>query len=174
MAYRRKISGSFKWEDLILPAVIIGAGYFLITKLGGAFTTNISAANDQAAANTTSTVANDLLLAKSSGIAQTLPDSVLSTLANTLYQQLGTSLSPDDPGAVIMSIEQLQTTTDWLRLSQLFGTKSFNTQGAFSLCSWTGMSCTSLDLGSAIKLAMGDNIAAVNAYFANTGINVQL
>jgi hypothetical protein len=145
--------------------------------LGSAFSTGISDNNATATTNTGATAGSDLALALAAGGKQTVSDSQLSSLANTLYNTMSvmnSGYSTPDPGPLIEAVETVQTNVDWLRLVQLFGARSFNTGGMFSLCSWVALGCTNLDLGSALKMALGDNVTSLNTYFSNSGINVQI
>lgn len=157
--------------DLIMGAVVLVGGYFLFTKLfgGGSGTT---ANNNLTTANTTATAAGDIATAKASGGKQTVNDTTLNTLANTLQQQIA---NQDDPSNIVNNVVQVNTLVDWLRLVQLFGTRSFNTGSWYSACNLTGYNCDALDLGSALRAALpADYIANINSYFSDQGINASI
>lgn len=166
----------FDWTKLILPAVLVGGGYWIYTKIkpGPTGTTSNNAITDS---NTANAADEAVKKAQAAGIVQTLDDNTINSLANTLYQQLApiSDQDPVDQTAVRNNVIRVNTQLDWSKLVQSFGSRKFNTGGAFSICSWTGLQCTSLDLGAALKLALDtSHISDINTFFAGQNIPVVL
>jgi hypothetical protein len=68
-------------------------------------------------------------------------------------------------------VTQVNNATDWYRLIQIFGTKKYNSGGAFTTCALTGLGCDSYDLVSLLRLAMpASNLANINTYFSEQNI----
>jgi len=158
--------------DLLMLGIVGVAGYLVYKNFlgGGTGTSSNNTAIDQ---NTASTVANDQAAAAAQGIVQSISDSTLSTLANTLYYEMGNGAAPSD---VVNNVSSVNNYADWLRLVQLYGTKKFDTgTSAFSSCSLLGLGCDSLDLGTTLKTFLpAAYLSNLNSYFSDQGIPVTL
>ena len=168
--------GEVDYSKYILPVGLLVGGYLLYKNFfsGGGVATN----NNVVDQNTANTANADLAKATASGSPQTIADSTLSAIANTLNEQLQKVISSgDDDDTLKMEIRNnvisVNSAADWYKLVTLFGSRKFNTGGDFSVCSWTGLECDSLDLISALKLALDPiNKNVIDSFFANQGINV--
>jgi len=171
MVYRkRKAVGKFSASDLIVPAVLIGAAYYLFTQLGDNGTSQNNSVVDK---NTGDTAAAALAAAKAAGGQQTVSDTTLNSLANSLYQEM--VQDPVNQAQVLNNLIQVNTQVDWQRLYQLFGTRKANTAPWYSTCALTGYSCDSVDLGTFVKYALDDqHRSEVNSFFSMQGINAQV
>lgn len=164
-----------KIADYILPLGVIGILGFLAYKFlgvaGNSATTQNNAAIDQ---TTASTAAADVKQSQEKGVPQTLSDSTLAGLANSIELAIN---SGSDPLTVENYVVQVQTDTDWFRLVQLYGTRKFNSGGVFSSCALSAglWGCDSYDLQSSLRAFLpADKISNINTYFSDQGINAQL
>jgi hypothetical protein len=187
---KKKSRSVGKVEDwlpkLLVPAAIIGGGYLLYKKISSSTTTGTSANNTITDTNTAATAAADVAKAQATAAAsgtaaQTLSDSTINTLADTLNQQLQQIISfnntptSDQMMAIRNNVISVNTATDWYKLVQVFGSRKFNTGGSQSLCSWFAINCDSLDLGTALKMALDQsNLSIIDSFFAGQSIPVVL
>lgn len=172
MAYytKKRAVGKFSVSDLIVPAVVLAGAYYIFTQLGDNGTSQNNTTVDK---NTADTAAAALAAAKAAGSQQTVSDTTLNSLANSLYQEM--VQDPVDQAQVFENLIQVNTQTDWQRLVQLFGTRKANTASWYSTCALTGYSCDSVDLGTFIKFALDDqHRSEVNSFFSMQGINAQV
>lgn len=169
---KRKAIGKFNWTDLIVPGLVIGGAIYLFNQLdlGDTGTTTNNTTVDQ---NTAATAAAALAAAKAAGIPQTVSDTTLNSLANTLFQQM--VADPVDQSAVLMNLVNVNTQTDWQRLYQLFGTRKANLATWYSTCALTGYQCDSLDLVSFVKFSLDQQHRSnANSFFSEQGINASV
>lgn len=164
----------------VLTVGILAIGGFLLYKFfgsgGGTGTGQNNADIDK---NTGDSTAKDLAASLAAGIQQQVPDSTLNGYADSLYQLLGNGGGPPVDSGTAAQVDgivtQVNNSTDWFRLLQLFGTKKYNSGGAFSACGLTGFGCDSYDLVSLLRLTMpAQNLANINSYFSDQGINVYI
>lgn len=169
-----KVSGN----DWVMPVVMLGAlgvgGYFLLQMLktstpGAGITANNNAVTTTSAA----TAASSLAAAQAKGIAQSIDDTTLNgyvtAITNTITPVSSFPLDSDTAMTIQNIIVQMNTSADWFRLVQLFGTKNYNAGGSQSLCSWFAIGCNSADLPGMLKATMPQsNINTINSYFAST------
>lgn len=166
---RRKIGAASDW---VLPIGVLAIGGYLVYKFVGSGATGTAQNNANINANTAATAASDLSASQAAGVAQTVSDSTLNGYADTLYQLLGNG---GDPAQIDQVVTMVNNATDWYRLVQLFGTKQFNSGGSFSTCALLGLGCDSWDLLSALRNVLpAQNLANINTYFSDQGINVVL
>jgi hypothetical protein len=167
----KRAVGKFDATDLIVPAIVIGAAYYLFTQvLGDSGTT---ANNSTVEANTTATVAADLAAAQAAGIKQTIPDSTLSSYADTLYQLM--VADPIDQASIFGIMIQPSNQVDFSRLEQLFGTRKANTGPWYSACALTSFQCDSVNLGTFLAVALdASHRSEVNSYYSMQGINSRI
>lgn len=168
----RKAIGKFKWTDLLVPGLVIGGAIYLFNQLdlGDTGTTTNNTITDK---NTADTAAAALAAAKAAGIPQTVSDTTLNSLANSLYQ--GMVANPVDQSAVLENLVMVNTQTDWQRLYQLFGTRKANMASWYSVCALTGYQCDSLDLVTFVKFSLDqDRRNNANSFFSEQGINASV
>lgn len=179
---KARVSGAL---DSIVTLVTLGAvgvgGYFLykLISSGGGLNSGTNSNNTGIQTNSAATAQTDLAASQAKGIAQSLADSQLNGYATQLYQLIGNGGGPpvDDNTAIQIDqiVTQVQNSTDWFRLVQLFGTKQYNSGGSFTTCALLGMGCDSYDLPSLLGLSLpAANKASVNSYFSDQGINVTI
>lgn len=162
-------------SDYIIPLGVVGILGFLAYKFfgngGASSTSQNNAAIDQ---TTAASAAADVKQSQEKGVPQTLSDSTLAGLANSIELAIN---SDSDPLTVENYVVQVQTDTDWYRLVQLYGTRKFNSGGAFSSCALSAglWGCDSYDLQSSLRAFLpADKISNINTYFSDQGINAQL
>jgi hypothetical protein len=166
--------GKINWEKYIIPVGVVVGGYVLLksTNLFSGLTTGTTANNQASAAATKAALDNSIANAKASGDIQTLTDAQLATLANDIYVQ-GVKSTPD-LDQIQRDIIQVNTLTDLLKMMQSFGTREANTGTWFSVCAFTGLNCTALDMATFVRESLDQShIAAVNGYLQAQGINFQ-
>lgn len=167
-----KVSGN----DWVMPVVMLGAlgvgGYFLMqmlkTSTPGA---GITANNNAITTTSASTAASSLATAQAAGIAQTINDTTLNgyatTIANTITPIVSFPVDSDTAMTIQNIVTQMNTSADWFRLVQLFGTKNYNAGGSQSLCSWFAIGCNSADLPGMLKATLPQStVNTINSYFA--------
>lgn len=170
----RRISGN----DWVMPVVTIGGlgivGYLAYTFLKGS-TPGAGTTANNAAVNTNSAnaAASSLAAAQAAGITQQLPDATLNGFATSLTNLITTQDTFPVDAATAMQIQNIvlnvDTSVDWYRLVQLFGTKKYNAGGNWSVCNWVGAWCQDADLPSLLRIALpASNLSTINSYFADT------
>lgn len=166
--------GKVAWEKYILPVGIVVGGYVLLknTNLFSGITTGITA-NNQASANATNdALTKSIASAAASGDIQTITNAQAATLANDI--QVKALLSTPDQDGIQRDIIQANTLTDLLQIMKAFGTREANTGSWFSVCAFTGLNCTSLDMATFVRMTLDQShLAAVNSYLGAQGINFQ-
>lgn len=162
--------GSFDAGDLVMPLVVLGGAYLLFSKFFGDNGTGSN--NSTVDANTAATSAAGVQQAAASGSKQTITDSTLSTLANTLYYQF--TASTLDQSGMLNNLIQVNTWADWQRLVQLFGTRRGDVNPSwYDMCQLTGYNCDAVDLGTFINLSLdATRKQELNSYFSAQGIPV--
>jgi len=176
----RKISGN-SW---VTPVVTLGAlgigGYFLYQFLKGSTPgAGITANNNSITTASASTAASSLAAAQAQGIAQSIDDTTLNgyatAIANIITPISSFPVDADTAMQVQNIVTQMNTSADWFRLVQLFGTKNYNAGGSQSLCSWFAIGCNSADLPGMLKATLpASTINTINSYFASTFGNVSV
>lgn len=158
--------------NLILLAALGVGGYLIFKNFLGGIETGTSSNNAAIDQNTQSTVANDQAAAAAQGIKQTLSDSTLNTMANSIFYAVGNG---DDPSGIVSTVSQVNNYADWLRLVQLYGTRKLNTGSWYSPCALTGLLCDSVDLGTTLKQGLPPQyLSNLDSYFSDQGIPVIL
>lgn len=173
---KAKVGGDYDWVGpVIMLAALGGAGYFLYTFISKASPTSGTAANNAAVnTNSAATAASSLAAAQAAGVAQTIDDTTLNGYATTLTNLLiqsnqGWPLPADAQAQVQNVVLNVNTSADWFRLVQLFGTKSYNAGSSYSLCGMFGIACQTADLPSLIRLAVAPAVlSTINSFFADT------
>jgi hypothetical protein len=167
---RRGSVGKSDASELIMPLLLLGGGYLLFTKILGAGGTGSN--NSTVDANTAATSAAGVQQAAAAGSKQTITDSTLSTLANTLYYQF-TASTPDQSG-MLNNLIQVNTWADWQRLVQLFGTRRGDVNPSwYDACQLTGFNCDAVDLGTFINQTLDSTRKQeLNSYFSAANIPV--
>jgi len=162
--------GSFDAGDLVLPLVVLGGAYLLFKNFLG--DNGTSSNNNIVDTNTTTTGATSAAQAAAAGSKQTITDSTLSTLCNTLYYQF--TASTLDQSGMLNNLIQVNTWADWQRLVQLFGTRRGDVNPSwYDMCQLTGYSCDAVDLGTFINLSLdATRKQELNSYFSAQGIPV--
>ena len=173
---KKKVAG-FDWEELIVPALVIGGGYLLLSNAGSLFSSNANASNNAAIQQTT-TAGNQQLVAQAqaAGAQATLSQSQVASLAADIYAQ-GTSSSGIVSAAaqqqIVADLAKCMSLLDYANLKTAFGTKSAN--GYFSTCNFIGINCQLYDLDSFIKACCDPTtVTAINTILATNGVNYQL
>lgn len=163
--------GKFDATDLIVPAIVLGGAYYLITQvLGDGGTTSNNNAIDQ---NTAATVAADLAAAQAAGQTQTVSDSTLSSYADTLYQLMVSD--PINQAAILGIMISVNNQVDFSRLEQLFGTRKANTGPWYSACALTSYQCDSVNLGTFLAVALDStHRSEINSFYSMQGINSRI
>ena len=163
--------GKFDATDLIVPALVLGAVYYLVTQVLG--DTGTTSNNSTVDSNTAATVAADLAAAQAAGQTQTIPDSTLSSYADTLYQLM--VADPLDQAGILGIMIQPNNQVDFSRLEQLFGTRKANTGPWYSACALTGYQCDSVNLGTFLSVALDStHKSEINSYYSAQGINSRI
>lgn len=166
-----KAIGKFDWTELIVPAAIIGGGYFLLKKVG-VFSNANSQNNSAIDAQTAAANAAAISVAKSSGINQTVSQAQLNSLAIDIYNK-GVASDVDQDG-IVNDVIQVNTLVDLLALKQAFGTKQANAGSWLSTCSLIGLNCQAYDMDSFLKAVLdSSHINTINGYLSAQNINYQ-
>jgi len=160
------------WQRLVVPAVLIGGGYFVLNKLGLFNKTGTTSNNQQTATSTAAGLQASLNTAKAQGDIQTIPDANLSSLANDIATK-GLLSTPDQDG-IQNDLIQVNTLTDLLKLKQYFGTRAANTGGPVSMCALFNINCDNLELDTFVKQTLdASHLNTVNGYLSAQNINYQ-
>jgi hypothetical protein len=168
----RHAVGKFSWTDLIMPAAIIGVGYYIFTQLDPG-DTGTTSNNNVVDANTTAAASAAVKALQDAGMKQTVSDTTLSGLANSIYQYL--VQDPPDQSSAMYAIVSVNNQLDWQKLVQFFGTRKANTGGSYSACALTGYLCDSVDLLTFIKMSMdAEHRSNINSFFSEQSINAQV
>lgn len=169
-----KAIGKINWEKYIIPVGVVVGGYVLLksTNLFQGLTSGVAANNAASAAATKAALDNSISVAKSQGDIQTLTDAELSSYANDIYAQ-GVQASPG-LDKIQRDIISVNTLTDLLKMMQFFGTREANTGSWYSICAFTGLNCTALDMPTFVRQVLdAPHLQAVNSYLTAQGINFQ-
>lgn len=166
--------GKIAWEKYIIPVGVVVGGYVLLknTNLFGGVKTGITANNDASAAATNDALTKSIAAAAASGDIQTITTAQAATLANDIAVK-GLLSAPDQDG-IQRDIIQANTLTDLLQIMKAFGTREANTGSWYSVCAFTGLNCTSLDMATFVRMTLDQShLAAVNQYLTAQQINFQ-
>lgn len=171
----RGIAGTkINWEKYIIPVGVVVGGYVLLksTNLFNGLKTGTTANNEASAAATAAALDNSIANAKASGDFATITDAQASSLANDIYVQ-GVKSVPD-LDQMERDIIQANTLTDLLKMMKFFGTREANTGTWYSVCAFTGLNCTALDMATFVRNSLdASHIASVNSYLSAQNINFQ-
>lgn len=161
---------------ILTVGLLAVGGYFAYKFISGAGNGNTS--NATGVQQTSAATASNDLTKSQSTFTQSVPDSSLNGIANQIFQLVGndgsTPVSDDTAYSVEQLLFNLNNSTDWFRLVQLFGTKQMNTGGWLSMCALTGYQCSALDLPSFLGLTLSATAKQViNQYFQDMGNGLQ-
>jgi hypothetical protein len=172
----RKISGSFKWEKLIMPAAIIVGGYLVLSKLG-LFGSADNSTNNQAAA--AQTAAADQQAYQSVGANPTLSESNAQGIADDIFTQATSSVwsnqvSADAQDKIVGDVvRSVQNAADWFLIKLQYGSRKIATS-PYSTCALLGFNCQVFNLDATIKGALDqDHISDIAGFLNSKGINYQ-
>ncbi len=177
---KKSAVGKIDMGNLITIAAVLGGGYLLYKYVLSGSQTGTGQNNAAIDQNTAASAAKDLAAAAAKGIKQQLPDTELNGYADSIFQLIGNAggdplIDSGTAAQVDNIVTQVNNDADWYRLVQLFGTKKFNSGGAFSACALLGLSCDSYDLPGLLHLTMpAANLSNINSYFSDQGMSVNL
>lgn len=166
--------------SLLTIGALVGGGYLLYKYFLSGNATGTGQNNAAIDQNSAATAATDIANSQSKGITQSLPDSELNGYADSIFQLIGNAggdpvIDTGTASQVDNIVTQVNNDTDWFRLVQLFGTKKFNSGGAFSTCALVGLGCDSYDLPGLLRLTMpSGNLSSINSYFSDMGMSVNI
>lgn len=135
MAFKQRARVGDITTELVLLGVLGVAGWYIFTQMGQSDQSKAQAANNQAAAaNTTTANQTTLNQVTATGMKQTLTDSAINNMANSLARLI--QAGPDDvdsTGTVLPSstgadqakniVLQVNNVVDWQKLVTQFGTR---------------------------------------------------
>jgi hypothetical protein len=171
---KNKISGpGFKWESLVVPVVVLGGGYLVLSKLGLFGSSDLASNNSAQAQQSSAANQQALNQAQAAGINPTLTQANAAALANDIFLQATSSAGTVSQAAQnqIASdiVNGVQNMADWYVLKNAFGFRKAGTY--WSTCNFLGFNCPEYDLDAIIKASCGpDTISDIGNYLSSRGI----
>jgi hypothetical protein len=171
---RKKMSGV---ADYIVPLGIVGLAAYVLYKMGlfNGSLFDLSGGNNGKAAAQTSAIAHSAFTASAAKVPQSLDDTTLNTMLNTIISDagnncnIGSGTGPTDD--IVSQLSNLDNITDLYRLMDLWGTRAMGTS-CWGPCATIGVDCSQQDFGTFLhNILSTDQLASVNEDLGGNGIN---
>lgn len=173
MQPKRKVSGPFRWESLIVPGAVIIGGYLVLSKLG-LFGSKDNEQNNQAVAAQTQQ-ADQAALQQSGN--PTISTANAAAIADDIFLQATSSVFSNTVDRTAQDkivqdiVGNVQNQADWFLIKVAYGSRKIATS-PFSTCAVLGYNCQVFNLDATIKMAVDqDHVNDIHDFLISKGIN---